>query len=74
MGQIYLNWKSILPTDHQNLSIEDLSNSIKSNLAEWGIYQAAINIPLDGQNPQLLIINDPINTKQTSNNLNKDTY
>ena len=78
IGQIYASiGKDILPTDHQNLSIEDLSNSIKSNLAEWGIqYQAAINIPLDDQNPQLLIINDPINTKQTSNKFKiaKDTF
>jgi outer membrane protein TolC len=78
IGQIYASiGKDILPSDHQNLSIEDLSNSIKSNLAEWGTqYQATVNIPLDDQNPQLLIINDPINTKQTSNKftISKDTF
>ena len=35
---------------------------------EWGeVYQAAINIPINEQDPMLLIINDPINTQQTSN-------
>ena len=64
IGQIYASiGKDILPENHQNMSIEDLSNNIKTNLAEWGVtYQAAVNIPLDEQSPQLLIINDPINT------------
>ncbi len=78
IGQIYASiGKDILPTDHQNLSIEDLGNSIKANLAEWGItYQAAVNIPLNDQNPQLLVITDPINTKQSSNKfkISKDTF
>ena len=78
IGQIYASiGKDILPEDHQNLSIEDLSSSIKANLAEWGMtYQASINIPLDDQNPQLLIITDPINTKQSSNKfkISKDTF
>ena len=78
IGQIYASiGKDILPEDHQNLSIEDLSSSIKANLAEWGMtYQANINIPLDDQNPQLLIITDPINTKQSSNKfkISKDTF
>ncbi len=78
IGQIYASvGKDILPTDHQNLSIEELSNSIKANLAEWGVtYQAAVNIPLNDQNPQLLVITDPINTKQSSNKfkISKDTF
>jgi outer membrane protein TolC len=78
IGQIYASiGKDILPADHQNLSIEDLSNSIKASLAEWGVtYQAAVNIPLNDQNPQLLIITDPINTKQSSNKfkISKDTF
>ncbi len=78
IGQIYASiGKDILPADHQNLSIEDLGNSIKDNLAEWGVtYQAAVNIPLNDQNPQLLIITDPINTKQSSNKfkISKDTF
>ncbi len=78
IGQIYASiGKDILPEDHQNLSIEDLSSSIKANLAEWGMtYQANINIPLNDQNPQLLIITDPINTKQSSNKfkISKDTF
>ncbi|GIR04962.1 MAG: hypothetical protein CM15mP16_03390 [Candidatus Pelagibacterales bacterium] len=78
IGQIYASiGKDILPEDHQNLSIEDLSNSIKANLAEWGVtYQAAVNIPLNDQNPQLLVITDPINTKQSSNKfkISKDTF
>ena len=78
IGQIYASiGKDILPTDHQNLSIEELGNSIKANLAEWGItYQAAVNIPLNDQNPQLLVITDPINTKQSSNKfkISKDTF
>ncbi len=78
IGQIYASiGKDILPTNHQNLSIEELGNSIKANLAEWGItYQATVNIPLDKQNPQLLIINDPINTTQKSNKfkISNDTF
>ncbi len=78
IGQIYASiGKDILPADHQNLSIEDLGNSIKANLAEWGVtYQAAVNIPLNDQNPQLLVITDPINTKQSSNKfkVSKDTF
>ena len=78
IGQIYASiGKDILPADHQNLSIEDLANSIKANLSEWGItYQAAVNIPLNDQNPQLLVITDPINTKQTSNKfkISRDTF
>ena len=78
IGQIYASiGKDILPADHQNLSIEDLSNNIKDNLSEWGVsYQAAVNIPLNDQNPQLLIITDPINTKQSSNKfkISKDTF
>ena len=78
IGQIYASiGKDILPEDHQNLSIEDLGNSIKANLAEWGVtYQAAVNIPLNDQNPQLLVITDPINTKQSSNKfkISKDTF
>ena len=44
IGQIYASiGKDILPADHQNLSIEDLGNSIKANLAEWGVtYQAQL--------------------------------
>ena len=66
IGQIYASiGKDILPTDHQNLSIEDLSTEIKANLAEWGVnYQAAVNIPHNNQNPQLLVITDPINTNK----------
>ncbi len=78
IGQIYASiGKDILPADHQKLSIEDLGNSIKANLAEWGVtYQAAVNIPLNDQNPQLLVITDPINTKQSSNKfkISKDTF
>ncbi len=78
IGQIYASiGKDILPADHQNLSIEDLANSIKANLAEWGVtYQAAVNIPINDQNPQLLVITDPINTKQSSNKfkISKDTF
>jgi outer membrane protein TolC len=78
IGQIYASiGKDILPADHQNLSIEDLGNSIKANLAEWGVtYQASVNIPLNDQNPQLLVITDPINTKQSSNKfkISKDTF
>jgi outer membrane protein TolC len=78
IGQIYASiGKDILPVDHQNLSIEELGNSIKANLAEWGVtYQAAVNIPLNDQNPQLLVITDPINTKQSSNKfkISKDTF
>ncbi len=78
IGQIYASiGKDILPADHQNLSIQDLSNSIKANLVEWGVtYQAAVNIPLNDQNPQLLVITDPINTKQSSNKfkISKDTF
>ncbi len=78
IGQIYASiGKDILPKDHQSLSIEELGNSIKANLAEWGVtYQAAVNIPLNDQNPQLLVITDPINTKQSSNKfkVSKDTF
>ena len=78
IGQIYASLgKDILPADHQNLSIEDLSKSIKNNLSEWGVsYQATVKIPVDDQNPQLLIITDPINTKQSSNKfkISKDTF
>jgi outer membrane protein TolC len=78
IGQIYASiGKDLLPENHQNMTIEDLSNSIKDNLAEWGTsYQASVNIPLEEQNPQLLIINDPINTKQKSNKfkISKNTF
>ena len=38
IGQIYASiGKDILPENHQNMSIEDLSNNIKTNLAEWGV-------------------------------------
>ncbi len=78
IGQIYASiGKDILPDNHQKLSVEDLSNIIKSSLTEWGeAYQAVINIPIEDQNPQLLIINDPINTKQTSNKfkISKNTF
>ncbi len=78
IGQIYASiGKDILPENHQNMSIEDLSNNIKTNLAEWGVtYQATVNIPLDDQSPQLLIINDPINTTQKSNKfkISNDTF
>ena len=78
IGQIYASiGKDILPENHQNMSIEDLSNNIKTNLAEWGVtYQATVNIPLDEQSPQLLIINDPINTTQKSNKfkISNDTF
>ncbi len=78
IGQIYASiGKDILPENHQNLSIEDLGNSIKANLAEWGVtYQAAVNIPLNDQNPQLIVITDPINTKQSSNKfkISKNTF
>ncbi len=78
IGQIYASiGKDILPENHQNMSIEDLSNNIKTNLAEWGVtYQAVVNIPLDEQSPQLLIINDPINTTQKSNKfkISNDTF
>ncbi len=69
IGQIYASMgKDILPENHQNLSIPDVSKNIKTNLSEWGeVYQAAINIPINEQDPMLLIINDPINTQQTSN-------
>ena len=78
IGQIYASiGKDILPEDHQNISIEDLAKSIKANLAEWGVtYQATVNLPLNDQNPQLLVITDPINTKQSSNKfkISKDTF
>ena len=78
IGQIYASiGKDILPENHQNLSIEELSKSIQSNLEEWGAaYEAAVNIPLDEQNPQLLIIKDPINTKQKNNKfkISKNTF
>ena len=69
IGQIYASLgKDILPDNHQNLSIEDVSKNIESNLSEWGeVYQAAVNIPINDQDPMLLVINDPINTQQTSN-------
>ncbi len=69
IGQIYASiGKDILPDNHQNLSIEDVSKNIETNLSEWGeVYQAAVNLPISEQNPMLLIINDPINTQQTSN-------
>ncbi len=69
IGQIYASiGKDILPDNHQNLSIEDVSKNIETNLSEWGeVYQAAVNIPIREQDPILLIINDPINTQQTSN-------
>ena len=69
IGQIYASLgKDILPENHQNLSIEDVSKNIETNLSEWGeVYQAAVNIPISDQDPMLLIINDPINTQQTSN-------
>jgi len=78
IGQIYASiGKDLLPENHQNMTIEDLSSNIKANLAEWGTsYQASVNIPLEEQNPQLLIINDPINTKQKSNKfmISKNTF
>ncbi len=69
IGQIYASiGKDILPNNHQNLSIEDVSKNIETNLSEWGeVYQAAVNLPISEQDPMLLIINDPINTQQTSN-------
>ncbi|MDC3223137.1 TolC family protein, partial [Pelagibacteraceae bacterium] len=69
IGQIYASiGKDILPDNHQNLSIEDVSKNIETNLSEWGeVYQAAVNLPISEQDPMLLIINDPINTQQTSN-------
>ncbi len=69
IGQIYASiGKDILPDNHQNLSIEDVSKNIETNLSEWGeVYQAAVNLPISEQGPMLLIINDPINTQQTSN-------
>ena len=69
IGQIYASvGKDILPADHENLSLDDLSNNIEMSLMEWGeTYQAVVNLPLDQQDPKLLIISDPINTQQTSN-------
>jgi len=69
IGQIYASiGKDILPENHQNMSIEELSNDIQKNLAEWSMtYQAAINTPISEQDPMLLIISDPINTQQSSN-------
>ncbi len=69
IGQIYASiGKDILPENHQNMSIEELSNDIQKNLAEWGMnYQATVEIPINEQDPMLLIINDPINTQQSSN-------
>ncbi len=69
IGQIYASiGKDILPDNHQNLSIEDVGKNIETNLSEWGeVYQAAVNLPISEQDPMLLIINDPINTQQTSN-------
>ena len=56
------------PDNHQNLSIEDVSKNIETSLSEWGeVYQAVVNVPIKEQDPMLLIINDPINTQQTSN-------
>ena len=56
------------PANHENLSVDDLSNNIEMSLMEWGeTYQAVVNLPLDQQDPKLLIISDPINTQQTSN-------
>ena len=69
IGQIYASiGKDILPKNHQNMSIEELSNDIQKNLAEWGMtYQATVNTPISEQDPMLLIISDPINTQQSSN-------
>jgi len=69
IGQIYASvGKDILPANHENLSVDDLSNNIEISLMEWGeTYQAVVNLPLDQQDPQLLIISDPINTLQSSN-------
>ena len=69
IGQIYASvGKDILPENHENLSVDDLSRNIEMSLMEWGeSYQAVVNLPLDQQDPQLLIISDPINTQQTSN-------
>ena len=69
IGQIYASiGKDILPENHQNMSIEELSNDIQKNLAEWGVsYQATVNKPISEQDPMLLIISDPINTQQSSN-------
>ena len=37
IGQIYASiGKDILPENHQNLSIEDVSKNIETNLSEWG--------------------------------------
>ncbi len=69
IGQIYASiGKDILPDNHQNLSIDDVSKNIETNLSEWGeVYQAVVDVPISEQGPMLLIINDPINTQQTSN-------
>ncbi len=69
IGQIYASvGKDILPTNHENLSVNDLSSNIEMSLMEWGEnYKAVVNIPLDQQDPKLIIISDPINTQQTSN-------
>ena len=51
IARFMLIGKDILPENHQDLSIEELSKSIQSNLEEWGAaYEAAVNIPLDEQN------------------------
>ena len=69
IGQIYASvGKDILPINHENLSVDDLSNNIEMSLMEWGEnYKAFVNLPLDQQDPKLLIISDPINTQQSSN-------
>ena len=69
IGQIYASvGKDILPANHENLSVDDLSDNIKMSLMEWGeTYQAVVKLPLNQQDPKLLIISDPINTQQTSN-------
>ena len=54
IGQIYASvGKDILPANHENLSVDDLSNNIEISLMEWGeTYQAVVNLPLDQQDPQ----------------------
>ena len=61
IGQIYASLgKDILPENHQNLSIEDVSKNIETNLSEWGeVYQAAVNIPISDQDPICLLYTSP---------------
>ena len=45
IGQIYASLgKDILPANHENLSVDDLSNNIEMSLMEWGETLSLIHI------------------------------